>query len=151
MDGPVLAGPGHGLRDYYRGKIEELEIAIKEKQHNLRRIEAQRNELNSRGAWPAGSAPTRDWDGPPPPPQRCPSACLPACSAVAQGRAAAAARARQLCGGGDQGEQQLEGAAHERHRCWRSAGGGEWPRHGLVARLATHAHPLLTFPTPLIR
>jgi 26S proteasome regulatory subunit T6 len=48
VDGP-LQPAGHGLRDYYRGKIQELEIAIRDKQHNLHRIEAQRNELNSRG------------------------------------------------------------------------------------------------------
>ena len=40
---------GEGLRAYYKGKIEELEIQIRDKQHNLRRMEAQRNELNSRG------------------------------------------------------------------------------------------------------
>ncbi|EFN54684.1 26S proteasome AAA-ATPase subunit RPT6a [Chlorella variabilis] len=47
VEGPVVQ-PGHGLRDYYRGKIQELEIAIRDKHHNLHRIEAQRNELNSR-------------------------------------------------------------------------------------------------------
>ncbi|KAI3425044.1 hypothetical protein D9Q98_008422 [Chlorella vulgaris] len=46
--GSALQPAGHGLRDYYRGKIEELEISIRDKQHNLHRIEAQRNELNSR-------------------------------------------------------------------------------------------------------
>ena len=38
---------GDGLKGYYRGKIEELELAIREKANNLRRLEAQRNELNS--------------------------------------------------------------------------------------------------------
>jgi hypothetical protein len=38
-----------GLRNYYKGKIEELELIIKDKSHNLRRLEAQRNELNTSG------------------------------------------------------------------------------------------------------
>jgi 26S proteasome regulatory subunit T6 len=41
---------GDGLRGYYKGKIEELELLIKDKGHNLRRLEAQRNELNAQGA-----------------------------------------------------------------------------------------------------
>lgn len=40
---------GEGLRRYYKAKIEELELQVKEKTHNLRRLEAQRNELNSQG------------------------------------------------------------------------------------------------------
>lgn len=36
----------NGLEPYYRSKIEELEIKINEKRQNIRRIEAQRNELN---------------------------------------------------------------------------------------------------------
>lgn len=47
---------GEGLRAYYKGKIEELEIQIRDKQHNLRRMEAQRNELNNRGACCVGCA-----------------------------------------------------------------------------------------------
>ena len=41
---------GDGLRTYYKGKIEELELLIKDKGHNLRRLEAQRNELNASGS-----------------------------------------------------------------------------------------------------
>jgi 26S proteasome regulatory subunit T6 len=41
---------GDGLKGYYKGKIEELELLIKEKTHNLRRLEAQRNEFNTQGA-----------------------------------------------------------------------------------------------------
>lgn len=41
---------GEGLSSYYRAKIEELEIQARDKQHNLRRLEAQRNELNTKGA-----------------------------------------------------------------------------------------------------
>jgi 26S proteasome regulatory subunit T6 len=40
---------GEGLTLYYRGKIEQLEVAVKDKLHNLRRLEAQRNELNTQG------------------------------------------------------------------------------------------------------
>jgi hypothetical protein len=40
---------GEGLRAYYQAKIEELEIQIRDKSHNLRRMEAQRNELNTKG------------------------------------------------------------------------------------------------------
>ncbi|KAK9830723.1 hypothetical protein WJX74_004182 [Apatococcus lobatus] len=39
---------GEGLRAYYKAKIEELEILAKDKQHNLHRLEAQRNELNTK-------------------------------------------------------------------------------------------------------
>lgn len=40
---------GDGLKKYYKTKIEELEILTRDKQHNLRRLEAQRNELNTKG------------------------------------------------------------------------------------------------------
>jgi hypothetical protein len=40
---------GEGLKPYYKGKIEELEIRVREKTQNLRRLEAQRNELNTKG------------------------------------------------------------------------------------------------------
>ena len=43
-------GLGDGLKSYYKAKIEELEIMARNKQHNLRRLEAQRNELNTKGA-----------------------------------------------------------------------------------------------------
>ena len=39
------------LRGYYQTKIDELEANIREKQENLRRLEAQRNDLNSKGKW----------------------------------------------------------------------------------------------------
>ena len=42
---------GDGLKSYYRAKIEELEILCRDKQHNLRRLEAQRNELNTKGQY----------------------------------------------------------------------------------------------------
>lgn len=37
---------------YYKSKIEALELLIKDKTHNLRRLEAQRNELNTQGDEP---------------------------------------------------------------------------------------------------
>jgi len=47
--GPTVSEGGLGLKSYYRGKIEEMEMMIKDKSHNLRRLEAQRNELNTQG------------------------------------------------------------------------------------------------------
>ena len=38
-----------GIRQYYVQKIEEAENQIRERTQNLKRLEAQRNELNSRG------------------------------------------------------------------------------------------------------
>lgn len=34
----------------FQQKVEQLELMVKEKTHNLRRLEAQRNELNTQGA-----------------------------------------------------------------------------------------------------
>jgi len=46
-----VAGPAAGkdaVHNYYGTKIEELEVEVREKMANLRRLEAQRNELNSK-------------------------------------------------------------------------------------------------------
>ena len=40
-----------GLKSYYQAKIETAEILINQKTQNLRRLEAQRNALNARGAY----------------------------------------------------------------------------------------------------
>lgn len=40
---------GSGLSSYYQQKILELQFIVSEKQRNLQRLEAQRNELNSKG------------------------------------------------------------------------------------------------------
>lgn len=38
-----------GMRQYYQSKIEELQHVLNEKGQNLRRLQAQRNELNAKG------------------------------------------------------------------------------------------------------
>lgn len=38
-----------GFRNYYIQKIEELQLIVNEKSQNLRRLQAQRNELNAKG------------------------------------------------------------------------------------------------------
>lgn len=38
---------GDGVKAYYKGKVEELELLVRDKTNNLRRLEAQRNELNT--------------------------------------------------------------------------------------------------------
>jgi hypothetical protein len=49
---PTVVEPiGPGLRDYLNSKIEELELAIRGKSQNLKRLEAQRNKLNSQGSF----------------------------------------------------------------------------------------------------
>lgn len=40
---------GDGLKQYYTTKIEELQLIVNEKTQNLRRLQAQRNELNAKG------------------------------------------------------------------------------------------------------
>ena len=42
--------PKDGLRNYYIAKIEELQSVLSEKSQDVRRLEAQRNELNAKGS-----------------------------------------------------------------------------------------------------
>ncbi|KAK3031124.1 hypothetical protein RJ639_035122 [Escallonia herrerae] len=42
------AKAGDGLRQYYLQHIHDLQLQVRNKSHNLNRLEAQRNELNSR-------------------------------------------------------------------------------------------------------
>ena len=48
MDIDVSTSGGDGIRSYYEGKINELEVIVGEKERNLTRLEAQRNELNGK-------------------------------------------------------------------------------------------------------
>lgn len=50
VDGPGCKG--EGFRPYYIQKIEELQLIVAEKSQNLRRLQAQRNELNAKGIHP---------------------------------------------------------------------------------------------------
>ncbi|XP_055884572.1 26S proteasome regulatory subunit 8 isoform X2 [Biomphalaria glabrata] len=40
-----------GIKQYYISKIEELQLVVTERTQNLRRLEAQRNELNAKGLY----------------------------------------------------------------------------------------------------
>ena len=40
---------GGGVKSFFKTKIEELEVTINEKTQDLRRLEAQRNQLNTKG------------------------------------------------------------------------------------------------------
>lgn len=43
------AGGGEGLRQYYQQRIQDMQLLVRQKDHDLQRLEAQRNDLNSRG------------------------------------------------------------------------------------------------------
>ncbi|KAI9363910.1 hypothetical protein DFJ73DRAFT_810043 [Zopfochytrium polystomum] len=45
---PANLGPTEGIKTYYKNKIEELETTIASRTQNLRRLEAQRNQLNAK-------------------------------------------------------------------------------------------------------
>lgn len=43
------AKSGDGLKQYYMQHIHDAQLQVRQRSHNLNRLEAQRNELNSRG------------------------------------------------------------------------------------------------------
>lgn len=45
----VEAKKGEGYKPYYTHKTENLQVIISEKMQDLRRLQAQRNELNAKG------------------------------------------------------------------------------------------------------
>lgn len=45
----VKGAQGEGLKQYYLQHIDELQRLLRQKTNNLNRLEAQRNDLNSRG------------------------------------------------------------------------------------------------------
>lgn len=47
--GAAPRSEGETVTSFFLSKINELELLIKDKSHNLRRLEAQRNELNTQG------------------------------------------------------------------------------------------------------
>jgi hypothetical protein len=54
----VAPASGPGLRNFFMNRIEEMEITIRDKTQNLRRLEAQRNDLNTKGEhWVARKGP----------------------------------------------------------------------------------------------
>lgn len=50
LRGMETASEKDGIKSYYQAKIQELSMNIKTKQSNLKRLEAQRNELNTKGS-----------------------------------------------------------------------------------------------------
>ena len=49
MTAATMKPVGPGLQGYLQSKIEELEFNVRDKSLNLKRLEAQRNNLNSQG------------------------------------------------------------------------------------------------------
>ena len=45
---PGASDGGEGLKKYYSSKVEELQLTVAERTQNLRRLQAQRNELNAK-------------------------------------------------------------------------------------------------------
>lgn len=44
----VGAGRDLGVHSYYQGKIDEMELVVRDRTQNLERLKAQRNELNAK-------------------------------------------------------------------------------------------------------
>lgn len=45
----AVGGGGEGLRQYYQQRIQDVQLLVRQKVHDLQRLEAQRNDLNGRG------------------------------------------------------------------------------------------------------
>lgn len=43
---------GEGLKQYYQQHIHDVQLQVRNNTHNLNRLEAQRNDLNSKGTLP---------------------------------------------------------------------------------------------------
>ena len=107
---PPVSAPS-GIKQYYQTKIEVAELTINTKTQNLRRLEAQRNALNARGALRLLDIGlvlvTHGWRS--------------GCSSFAEGRAATAPRTGQLRWRSRQGhgeEQSLgQGPARGQIQC----------------------------------
>ena len=46
--GNFIKNSDPGLKSYYITKLEELQLTVSEKRQNVRRLQAQRNELNAK-------------------------------------------------------------------------------------------------------
>ena len=57
----AVAKQGEGLKQYYLQHIHELQRLLRQKTNNLNRLEAQRNELNSRGPLSSSSLIPNFW------------------------------------------------------------------------------------------
>lgn len=49
QQGAAASGGGEGLRQYYQQRIQDMQLLVRQKFHDLQRLEAQRNDLNARG------------------------------------------------------------------------------------------------------
>lgn len=99
---------------YYKSKIEAAEVLVRDKTANLRRLEAQRNELNTKGERGRGCRPL--------------AALSPLRSAPAARGAVAAARAGQLRGRGGEGDEPDQSACQGEPRCAAAHTGRSRPR-----------------------
>ncbi|GMF36295.1 unnamed protein product [Phytophthora lilii] len=101
----AVVGDSAGLTSYYEQKIEHLELTVRDETQNLRRLQAQRNELNSKGRYFPFVLVRAALEVL----IRVACAVNPSSAAAARG-AAAAAGARLVRGRGGQADGQVQGA-----------------------------------------